>query len=44
MPSSEPSPDPMLTLGGFMAFLGWIFVITTVGVWFFKREVETHGT
>lgn len=34
----------MLTLAGFMTLFGWIFIVTTLGVWFFKREVETQIT
>ncbi|EDQ91581.1 uncharacterized protein MONBRDRAFT_813, partial [Monosiga brevicollis MX1] len=35
---SVPSDEPMVTLGSFMNFFGWVFVLTTLGVWFFKRE------
>eukprot|EP00045_Choanoeca_perplexa_P009714 m.94789 g.94789 ORF g.94789 m.94789 type:complete len:507 (-) comp15004_c0_seq2:111-1631(-) len=35
----EPSDQPMVTLGSFMTFFGWIFLLTTIGVWVLKREL-----
>lgn len=42
--SSVPSNEPMMTLGSFMVLFGWAFIITTVGVWFFKKEIEVQHT
>ena len=36
---SAPSSGGMVSLGGFVVFWGWIFVLTTVAVWLGKKEV-----
>jgi len=36
---SEPSDEGLVTLGGFIAFWGWVFLGTTILVWFGKTEV-----
>jgi len=33
-----PSDEPLVTLGGFLAFWGWVFVAVTLAVWLLKRE------
>eukprot|EP00051_Salpingoeca_urceolata_P028611 m.487620 g.487620 ORF g.487620 m.487620 type:complete len:528 (-) comp25159_c0_seq1:34-1617(-) len=35
---SEPSDEPLVTLGGFMLVFGFVFLATTIFVWVFKRE------
>lgn len=40
---SEPLGDGILTLPGFLSFWGYVMLITTIGVWFFKAEkAEAH--
>jgi len=33
----------MVTLGSFMAFFGWVFLITTLGVWLLKKELAQRS-
>jgi len=35
---SEPSTEGLVSLGGFIGFWGWAFLIVTVLVWFLKSE------
>eukprot|EP01012_Entosiphon_sulcatum_P023489 TRINITY_DN28546_c0_g1_i1.p1 TRINITY_DN28546_c0_g1~~TRINITY_DN28546_c0_g1_i1.p1 ORF type:complete len:521 (-),score=73.87 TRINITY_DN28546_c0_g1_i1:2-1537(-) len=37
---SEPQPGGMLTLGSFLWFWGWVFLVTTVAVAIFKKETS----
>ncbi|XP_077998439.1 acetyl-coenzyme A transporter 1-like [Glandiceps talaboti] len=40
---SEPQPHGIVTLAGFLYFWGFVFLITTTFVWWFKREkAEDH--
>jgi len=34
---SSPT-EGLITLGGFMGFFGWVFLLTTLGVWIGKKE------
>ena len=36
--SSPPQGTPLVTLGGFMAFWGWVFGVTTGILYFLKSE------
>ena len=35
---SEPTPKGLVTLSDFMFFWGWVFLVTTTFIWWFKRE------
>jgi PAT family acetyl-CoA transporter-like MFS transporter 1 len=37
---SEPKPEGLVTLSDFMFFWGWVFLITTTFIWWFKWETE----
>lgn len=39
---SVPSEEGLLTLGGYMAFWGWVYLIVTVGLAFLKKEDKTN--
>ena len=39
----EPSPEPAVTLGGFMYYFGWVYVVVTLAVFAFKRETRSFG-
>ena len=34
----------LVTLDSFMHFWGYVFIITTIWLWFFKKEIEPEGT
>lgn len=40
---SKPQDQGMIGLPGFMNFWGWVMVITTLGVWFFKQEKHDYS-
>ncbi|CCI49234.1 hypothetical protein ABG067_000630 [Albugo candida] len=37
---SVPQDQGMVTLPGFMSFWGWVMLVTTIGVWIFKKEKQ----
>ncbi|KIV89329.1 hypothetical protein PV10_08905 [Exophiala mesophila] len=39
---STPSEEGLLSLGGYMAFWGWVYLIVTVGLAFLKKEDKTN--
>ena len=38
---SSPRPEGVMTLGGYMTFAGWAYLVVTVGLAFLKREDKT---
>jgi hypothetical protein len=38
-----PSDDPMLTLGGYLIFWGWAYIVVTVGLGILKQEERTKN-
>lgn len=38
-----PSDAPVMTLGGYLTFWGWAYLIVTVGLGFLKREEKTKN-
>lgn len=38
---ATPSPEGVMTLGGYLTFWGWIYIVATVGLAVLKREEKT---
>ena len=38
---SSPRPEGVMTLGGYLTFAGWAYLVVTVGLAFLKREDKT---
>ncbi|KAI9819279.1 MAG: hypothetical protein M1827_007436 [Pycnora praestabilis] len=38
---ATPKPEGMMTLGGYLTFAGWAYIIVTIGLAFLKREEKT---
>jgi PAT family acetyl-CoA transporter-like MFS transporter 1 len=38
-----PSEAPIMTLGGYLVFWGWVYMIVTIGLGLFKREERTKN-
>jgi PAT family acetyl-CoA transporter-like MFS transporter 1 len=38
-----PTDDPVMTLGGYLIFWGWAYLIVTVGLGLFKQEEKTKN-
>ncbi|QLI71629.1 uncharacterized protein G6M90_00g090350 [Metarhizium brunneum] len=40
---SVPSEEGLVSLGGYLTFWGWVYIIVTIGLGFLKREEKSHN-